>query len=96
MAGSSNQEVHEEHGLVRVFFFFSVCASPRVCMFVSAAMKRNDEPREVCGRGGGSGGTAHETGVGCALQQLGTKEACCCCYYACWCFLQGDKLGPAR
>lgn len=65
-------------------------------MFVNAAMKRKDEPREACGRQGrrGEGATYQETGVGCALQQLGTKEACC--YYACWRFLRGDKLGPGR
>lgn len=52
MAGGSNQEV-QDRGMVSVFFLFSLCASPRVCMFVNAAVKRKDEPREAWGGRGG-------------------------------------------
>lgn len=52
MAGGSNQEVQEEHGVVSLFFF-SFCACLRVCMFVNVAMKRRDELREACERRGG-------------------------------------------
>lgn len=93
MAGSCTKEAQEEHGVVSVFFL-CVCVSmgPHVCQ-CCIEQKRWGEG-VVQGGGGGGGGSVPGDRCGLCPAALGTKEACC--YYACWRFLRGDKLGPGR